>query len=951
MGKKKREAKKDWAEVIDVQDYLARVVGIKGQVKGDQFMGLCPLHDDKTSSFSMSLSKGLWKCFSGCGQGNLPQFHAKWKDCLPVEAEEELELVAGVRKEVPPKEVNDRHKTLLAKKDALEDLKKKRGLTLETIKRFKLGFDGKRIWIPIMERGIIWNVKQHRAKDNIEPKALSYDQNMGEARLFPYDNLKHDQVVIFEGEFDAMLAHQLGIHAITNTAGAETWKNKFNGQLKGKDVVICYDIDKAGKDGAAKVARILFNMVKSLKVVDLPINTPPKGDFSDYILKHGHTAKDFKELVEDTPEYKMGGSLDQVAADATPMEVTLGKASDASLYFKKIKMSVTISGKDLTPFHAPKKIQLVCPLNQGEKCANCPMLKSLGNAEIVFGTLSQDVLKLIKVNDEEQSRFIRKKAGIPQCGAWTWQAVDVFRVEELRAIPEVTFSDLGNPYVTRTIYSVADREIKSNQSYVMEGITVPEPDNQYVTQIISNAQPVKSSVELFKMSRDVERELTPFKVRRGGKVADKMADLCLDLTTNVTKIYQREDVMTAALLTYCSPRQFVFNDEVITKGWLESLIIGDTRTGKTKTIERLMKEIRLGELITGENLSFAGLVGGMTQAGNRWHLTWGKLPLNNGGLVVVDETSGIHEDIIGNLSGIRSSGVAEITKIQTERTEAQTRIIWLSNPRSGGKMDGHSYGIYAVKELFVKAEDIARLDLVVSVASNEVDINLINSVMPPPKERKYGADALSHLVLWAWSRKRDQVIFNRKSIDAAMEAAKMLGRKYSAAIPVVEAAEQRIKVARVAAAAAALTFSTEDGERLDVTPDHVEWAGAFMDQCFSKASLGYDLFSVQAIQNATVDDVTKELIKGQFVSFEGWKIVQKILLSTRTIRRGDLEAQLGYDRDQSRTLFQWFGKWGLMASGGTGFRPSPVFTRILRELQYEKPPKPIGINQGRGKDF
>ena len=53
----------DAAQIVDV---VSEFVTLKK--RGVNYVGLCPFHDDKTPSFSVSPAKGLCKCFA-CGKG------------------------------------------------------------------------------------------------------------------------------------------------------------------------------------------------------------------------------------------------------------------------------------------------------------------------------------------------------------------------------------------------------------------------------------------------------------------------------------------------------------------------------------------------------------------------------------------------------------------------------------------------------------------------------------------------------------------------------------------------------------------------------------------------------------------------------------------------------------------------------------------------------------------
>ena len=68
----------------DIVDVVSSYVKI--QKRGAQYMGLCPFHNEKTPSFSVSPSKQMYYCF-GCGAGgNVITFIMQYENLTFIEA-------------------------------------------------------------------------------------------------------------------------------------------------------------------------------------------------------------------------------------------------------------------------------------------------------------------------------------------------------------------------------------------------------------------------------------------------------------------------------------------------------------------------------------------------------------------------------------------------------------------------------------------------------------------------------------------------------------------------------------------------------------------------------------------------------------------------------------------------------------------------------------------------
>ena len=858
----------------------------------EQFLGALPQADgngevqvsnpfryDPTPSMFINLQDGRYNDFgSDDFKGDAYNFYMHMSDCTFSAAKKAVDeivgLPAGEKINVPlpigSEEIDKYHQQLMSDRKAFAYLIAERGISMDVLAKRKIGFDGERYTIPVYNKyGICVNIRRYKPNAPGADKMLNYSKGYGSARLYPIDNLEANTVILHEGEWDALLQESEGFTTLTNTAGAGTWLSQWNELFKGKTVYICYDndsqhknsqgqLENIGLNGARKVAANLYGIASKVYIIVLPLKgSKDDKDITDFYIRNGKTTQDFQALLDAASEF----SPTDVELESTgkSTKTTLKEARSSVFKGKRVTFNITVVGKDTAPYNVPSKIQFKCSvvgLNE-KQCAGCPLCKD-GGETILEVQRNPAILELIKATKQQQWATLKSRAGIPsKCSMWEAQEVESVNVEELMISPEVSefssWDGKSESYILQSAYFI-DRDIETNRGYQMTGLMTPTPWNQQVTFLLDTAETLQDDISTFKMTPELKKELSIFQT---DDIASKFREIHTDFEDNVTHIVGRGDLLTGIDLVYHSALGFNFQGEPVTKGWAEMLCIGDTRTGKSETTSKILQHYNLGEMSAAENTSFAGLVGGLQQSGNnRWMLTWGKIPLNDSRLFVIDEASGLSVEDIGRMSGIRSSGIAEVTKIQTERTKARVRSIWLSNPRKARAMNEYPYGIFAVKELIGKPEDIARFDFVVTACRDEVPLEEINanadSIVKVP--HIFNSRICKQLILWAWSRTPEDIEIEPKAVEAILRYALKMGRQYSPKVPLVEGANQRMKLARLAVATAARVFSTdESGQKLLVKECHVDFVYHYLEEIFSKPSLGYKEFSdeqVFAAENA-----------------------------------------------------------------------------------------------------
>ena len=151
-------------EAAKIEEVISDFVTLKK--RGANLLGLCPFHNEKTPSFTVSPSKGIYKCF-GCGEGGnsvsflMDKEHYSYPEALKYLARKyNIEIVEQAMTEEQAERANEKDSLYIISKFAKDffinelweseegktiglNYFKERGYSEEIIKKFELGYSPK----------------------------------------------------------------------------------------------------------------------------------------------------------------------------------------------------------------------------------------------------------------------------------------------------------------------------------------------------------------------------------------------------------------------------------------------------------------------------------------------------------------------------------------------------------------------------------------------------------------------------------------------------------------------------------------------------------------------------------------------------------------------------------------------------------------------------------------
>lgn len=779
--------------------------------------------------------------------------------------------------------------------DLTEELRAKliasRGWTSASVERFGLGWSSlrQRLTIPIFSSdGSLLEYRYYDAlgiAPLIKGKRVKMLAPAGgrTGLLFPcQEGVGGGLVWLMEGEPDTILARQAGLQAITVTGGAGAWSRisyKDLGMFIGCDIAICFDNDKAGTEAAKElVTRLIAIDIKSIKIVPVPSGK----DFTEYLLNHRGSVEILQGIYNSSPYIHK-------PTDAIEGEIHLSEVSDPRYINKEVTTRVLINGIARSPVYAPKRVSVSC--RNSDKCDNCPCI---GTPKVEIPILRDDPNILQWIIQKDTTSAIARYIGVSskckvQADVLEWQSL-----HPITMIPALSNSESNNSYVSRWGYYLG-HGIESNQNYLIKAIPTVHDKTKENVLLVKEATGASDSLKGYTLREEDIAKLRKLLVGSPGTVLKKMAR---SISDEHTRIRGRIDLHIATDLAFHSVSSFYFVNSLVRKATLDIILYGDTRCGKGSVAEGLTRLYDLGSVVSGENSSFMGLVGGAQKIGNSFELYWGRLPTNNKRLVVVDEFTGFQD--FGRLSRIRSEGIAEIDKGGiTAQTQANTRIIWISNPRLGRELAYFTTGVEALSDLIQAHEDIARFDLALAVSKGEVSIREINQI-PITTTETLDKPLLRKLVLWAWSRSEDDIYFTESATRKILEYANELAEKYSPGIPLIQGENVKDKLAKISAAVAARVFSSPDGIKLRIDEEHAITAFKFLTKCYDKSCMGYNTFSEIEAESKSLENPDKIDQMIETMQEHSRKIVIDGMLGSTTFGVRDIQDWSGTDNTIAR---------------------------------------------------
>lgn len=280
----------------NIVDIISEHVQLKPQ--GHDMVGRCPFHEEKTPSFKVHKTQGFYKCF-GCGKsGDAISFLQEYKNINYIEA---IKIIAAKYNieisETTRKQYEKPIPRIQVPADNVIQYFVKRNISAGTIRHFNITEAVE--WMPKAQKEIpVICFNYYRSGELINIKFRGKDKDFklsknAEQIFYNLDAIENEnEIIIVEGEVDAMSCHEAGIRNVISVPNGtppansqlnleylnNCWK-LFEGKTK---IIIATDNDTPGKALRDELARRLG--YDRCYMIDYPKDCK---DANEILIHHG----------------------------------------------------------------------------------------------------------------------------------------------------------------------------------------------------------------------------------------------------------------------------------------------------------------------------------------------------------------------------------------------------------------------------------------------------------------------------------------------------------------------------------------------------------------------------------------------------------------------------------------------------------------------------------------
>jgi KaiC/GvpD/RAD55 family RecA-like ATPase len=284
---------------------------------GELNLRQCPLCYDDRYKFFINKNNFLWSCRSGGCQksGNEYMLKEFLGDVLPGVSSAQDVAQQTSKPEAQP-DVEAAHARLLEDAEVLNYLNDERGLSLDTIKRMKLGVVDKwfseelgkvKTLIFPYFMGVNLVFVKYRT---LPPAPKDFRGSQGrENPLYNQDAIKAgEELIMAEGESDTLALLNAGFSNVVGVPGCDGKKVTWDRLLgKPSKVYLLYDRDAAGQKGAYSFAsRFGIERFYNVLLPSFEIDGREGKDVNEWFLS-GHTADELRELMDAASPFDIEG--------------------------------------------------------------------------------------------------------------------------------------------------------------------------------------------------------------------------------------------------------------------------------------------------------------------------------------------------------------------------------------------------------------------------------------------------------------------------------------------------------------------------------------------------------------------------------------------------------------------------------------------------------------------